>query len=49
MRFAALFPQKEEYDEDDHFQTPPGFNMIILPFAEDIVNFIGDKTICRPQ
>lgn len=23
--------------------------MIILPFAEDIVNFVGDKTIVEPQ
>lgn len=23
--------------------------MVILPFAEDIVNFMGDKTICEPQ
>ena len=49
LRFAALFPQEEKYDEEDHFQTPPGFNMVILPFAEDIVNFIGDKTIVRPS
>ncbi len=49
LRFAALFPQQEKYDEKDHFQTPPGFNMIILPFAEDIVNFVGDKTIVEPQ
>ena len=49
LRFAALFPQQERYDEEDHFQTPPGFNMVILPFAEDIVNFVGDKTICKPQ
>jgi ATP-dependent DNA helicase 2 subunit 1 len=49
LRFAALFPQEEKYDEEDHFQTPPGFNMVILPFAEDIVNFTGDKTICKPQ
>lgn len=23
--------------------------MVILPFAEDIVNFTGDKTLCQPQ
>ena len=45
LRFAALFPQEEKYDEEDHFQTPPGFHMVILPFAEDIVNFTGDKTV----
>lgn len=49
LRFAALFPQEEKYDEKDHFQTPPGFNMVILPFAEDIVNFVGEKTIVEPQ
>ena len=44
-----MFPQEEKYDEEDHFQTPPGFNMVILPFAEDIVNFLGDKTIVKPS
>ena len=48
MSFAALFPQKETYDEETHYQTPPGFNMIILPYADDIVNFVGDKTVCKP-
>jgi len=28
-------PQLERYDED-YFQTPPGFNMIVLPWADDI-------------
>ena len=27
--------QLESYDENN-FQTPPGFNCIFLPFAEDI-------------
>ena len=35
LRFAALLPQKESYDEDG-YQVPPGFNLIFLPFAEDI-------------
>ena len=49
LRFAALFPQQEHYDEEDHFQTPPGFHMIILPFSDDIVNFSGDKTVTEPS
>ena len=35
IKICALIPQKESFDED-YFQTPPGFNMIILPFADDI-------------
>ena len=35
VKFCALLPQQEKYDED-YFQTPPGFNMIILPWADDI-------------
>ena len=35
VKFCALFPQLEKYDED-YFQTPPGFNMIVLPWADDI-------------
>ena len=35
VKFCALFPQQEKYDED-YFQTPPGFNMIVLPWADDI-------------
>ena len=35
VKLCALFPQQEQYDED-YFQTPPGFNMIILPWADDI-------------
>lgn len=35
VRFCALFPQKESFDEDN-FQTPPGFNLVFLPFADDI-------------
>jgi ATP-dependent DNA helicase 2 subunit 1 len=47
LRICALLPQKESYDED-HFQTPPGFNLIFLPYSEDIVNFSGDKTVAHP-
>lgn len=35
VRFAALLPQAEAFDEDN-FQTPPGFNLIFLPFADDV-------------
>ena len=35
VRFCALMPQLERYDED-YFQTPPGFNMIVLPWADDL-------------
>lgn len=35
VRICALFPQKEKFDED-YFQTPPGFNLIALPFADEI-------------
>ena len=37
VRFCALLPQQEHFDEDN-FQTPPGFNLIFLPFADDIRN-----------
>ena len=35
IKLCALMPQAEKYDED-YFQTPPGFNMIVLPWADDI-------------
>ena len=35
VRFCALLPQLERYDED-YFQTPPGFNMVVLPWADDL-------------
>ena len=35
VRFCALYPQKEMFDED-LFQTPPGFNLVFLPYADDI-------------
>ena len=35
VRFCALYPQKEMFDED-LFQTPPGFNLIFLPYADEI-------------
>lgn len=47
LRICALVPQKESYDED-HFQTPEGFNLIFLPYSEDIASFTGDKTTAQP-
>nr|XP_020443534.1 X-ray repair cross-complementing protein 6 isoform X2 [Monopterus albus] len=35
-RFVALVPQKEETDEGKVQITPPGFNVIYLPYADDI-------------
>lgn len=35
VRFCALVPQDEKIDGDG-FQTPPGFQMVVLPFADDI-------------
>ena len=35
IKFCAMVPQLERLDED-FFQTPPGLNMIVLPFADDI-------------
>lgn len=35
-RFVALVPQKEEVDERQVQITPPGFNAIFLPYAEDM-------------
>lgn len=35
FRICALLPQKEKFDENE-FQTPPGFNLVFLPFADEI-------------
>ncbi|XP_026206342.1 X-ray repair cross-complementing protein 6 [Anabas testudineus] len=42
-RFAALVPQKEEVGEGKVQITPPGFNVIYLPYADDI------RTLDPPQ
>ncbi|WFD07297.1 ATP-dependent DNA helicase II subunit 1 [Malassezia vespertilionis] len=34
--FVALLPQAEEIDEDGAQIVPPGMNMIILPYADDL-------------
>jgi hypothetical protein len=36
QRMALLIPQLEELDEDDAQDKPPGFNLIILPYLEEI-------------
>ncbi|KAM4716153.1 X-ray repair cross-complementing protein 6 isoform 1-T2 [Anableps anableps] len=35
-RFVALVPQMEEVDEGKVQVTPPGFNVIYLPYADDL-------------
>lgn len=42
-RFVALLPQNEELDEGKVQITPPGFNVIYLPFADDF------RTLDPPQ
>uniref|UniRef100_A0A3Q4MA68 DNA helicase n=1 Tax=Neolamprologus brichardi TaxID=32507 RepID=A0A3Q4MA68_NEOBR len=42
-RFVALLPQNEELDEGKAQITPPGFNVIYLPFADDF------RTLDPPQ
>ena len=36
LRFCALLPQEESMDESSGLQTPPGFQLIVLPYADDI-------------
>src|SRR3990167_602814 len=40
VRFVALLPQVESYDEDSN-QTPAGFNLVFLPFADEIKDTDG--------
>lgn len=42
-RFVALVPQKEEVDEGKVQISPPGFNVIYLPYADDV------RTLDPPQ
>uniref|UniRef100_UPI0037E8AB7E X-ray repair cross-complementing protein 5-like n=1 Tax=Semicossyphus pulcher TaxID=241346 RepID=UPI0037E8AB7E len=42
-RFVALVPQREEVDEGKVQITPPGFNAIYLPYADDL------RTLDLPQ
>ncbi|XP_075689711.1 X-ray repair cross-complementing protein 6 isoform X2 [Rhinoderma darwinii] len=37
-RFVALVPQEEKLDDDNVQVKPPGFNLIFIPFADDIRN-----------
>eukprot|EP01022_Parablepharisma_sp_SALTPOND_P026506 TRINITY_DN64291_c0_g1_i1.p2 TRINITY_DN64291_c0_g1~~TRINITY_DN64291_c0_g1_i1.p2 ORF type:complete len:789 (+),score=98.96 TRINITY_DN64291_c0_g1_i1:87-2369(+) len=36
VRFCALLPQIESIDPEDNFRHPQGFNMVFLPYADDI-------------
>ena len=36
VKFCAMLPQDESFDEEFGLQTPPGFQLIILPYAEDL-------------
>ena len=36
VRFCALVAQEEQIDPKDGFQTPAGFQLIPLPFADDL-------------
>ncbi|XP_057682644.1 X-ray repair cross-complementing protein 6 [Corythoichthys intestinalis] len=45
-RFVALVPQKEELDERKVQTTPPGFNVIYLPYADDFRNLDPPQTPC---
>ncbi|KAJ8406675.1 hypothetical protein AAFF_G00295910 [Aldrovandia affinis] len=42
-RFVALVPQAEELDANQMQITPPGFNLLFLPFADDV------RTLDTPQ
>ncbi|XP_061612321.1 X-ray repair cross-complementing protein 6 isoform X2 [Phyllopteryx taeniolatus] len=48
-RFVALVPQKEEVDEGKVQTTPPGFNVIYLPFADDLRNLDPPQAPCASQ
>jgi ATP-dependent DNA helicase 2 subunit 1 len=34
--FAAMVPQREEFDDKGAQSTPPGMHLIVLPFLDDI-------------
>ncbi|CAG5910240.1 unnamed protein product [Menidia menidia] len=50
-RFVALVPQKEEVDEGNVQITPPGFNVIYLPYADDFRTLDTQRfpTASKPQ
>ncbi|XP_051928389.1 X-ray repair cross-complementing protein 6 isoform X1 [Hippocampus zosterae] len=43
-RFVALVPQEEKLDEGKVQTTPPGFNVIYLPYADDLRNLDPPQT-----
>ncbi|XP_029977809.1 X-ray repair cross-complementing protein 6 isoform X1 [Sphaeramia orbicularis] len=48
-RFVALVPQEEESDEGKGQITPAGFNVIYLPFADDIRTLDAPQLPCASQ
>ncbi|KAM9831924.1 X-ray repair cross-complementing protein 6 [Neosynchiropus ocellatus] len=48
-RFVALVPQEEEVAEGKTQITPPGFNVIYLPYADDIRNLDLPRRPCASQ
>nr|DBA18276.1 TPA: hypothetical protein GDO54_016545 [Pyxicephalus adspersus] len=44
-RFVALVPQEEKLDEDNIQIKPPGFNLIFIPFADDIRKVKGPDKV----
>ncbi|XP_073448830.1 X-ray repair cross-complementing protein 6 [Aquarana catesbeiana] len=44
-RFVALVPQEEKLDEDNIQIKPPGFNLIFIPFADDIRKIGGPEKV----
>jgi len=43
-RFVALTPQAETFDADGTQNTPPGFHVVYLPYADDIRNLKLEAT-----
>lgn len=48
-RFVALVPQEEELDEGNIQLSPPGFNVIYLPFADDLRTVDTPQSPCASQ
>lgn len=48
-RFVALVPQEEKQDEGKAQITPPGFNVIYLPYADDLRTLDTPHCPCASQ
>lgn len=48
-RFVALVPQEEELDDANVQLSPPGFNVIYLPFADDMRTLDTPQCPCASQ